>query len=117
MKKNNSISEKNILAKNKSLSSLIDDPLLQNIQKLVEKLRLIRTQNKSRKGKKKIPAADFFYYDKKKWADNKMSESNKILIDLKEFKVNRDAAFKKLFLSPNINIKVDDILKIYKKGV
>jgi len=99
------------------LSSLKDDPLLQNIQKLIEKLRLIRTQNNNKKGKKKIPASDFFYYDKKKWTDNKMSESNKILLDLKEFKVNREAAFKKLFLSPNINIKVEDILKIYKKGI
>ena len=99
------------------MSSLKDDPLLQNIQKLIEKLRLIRTQNNIKKSKKKIPASDFFYYDKKKWTDNKMSESNKIILDLKEFKVNRDAAFKKLFLSPNINIKVDDILKIYKKGI
>ncbi len=114
--KNKSVSQKNVLSNDKSLLAIKDEVNLQNIQKLIEKLRLIRTHSKRRKAKKKLPTTDFFYYDKKKWGDNKMSDSNQIIIDVKEFKTNRDAAFKKLFLSPHINIKVEDLLKIYKKG-
>ncbi len=111
-----SIFFKNGSPKNKYVHYLKDDPVFQNIQKLVDKLRLIRSESKPTKLRNKLSNADLFYYDKRKWGERKQTQSTKILSEVKEFKNKRDSNIKKLFSFPPNTNKIEDILKLMKKG-
>ena len=111
-----SIFFKNGLPKNKYVPYLKDDPGFQNIQKMVDKLRLIRLQSKPTKLRNKLSNADLFYYDKRKWGERKQTHSNKILTEVKQFKNKRDSNIKKLFSFPPNSNKIEELLKLMTKG-
>ena len=116
LNRGDSIFEKNGVPINKYVTYLKDDPVFQNIQAMVDKLRFIRSQNKVNNVQNKLSNADLFYYDKRKWGERKQTHSNKIIVDLKEFKNKRDSSIKKLFSTPRNSNKIEELLKVMKKG-
>jgi hypothetical protein len=80
-------------------------------------LRLIRSENKNQKSFKKVPFVELFYYDKKKWGERNKADSNKILLDLNEYRSRRESSFNKLYMSPQDNTKIEELLKKFSSGI
>lgn len=78
----------------KKIKETIDydnDPVLQNLKKIKEKLSIIKKFNKQnrKEEKKNVIMADIFYYDKKKWEIQRLKESDKIINRLGELETKR----------------------------
>ena len=71
----------------KSLINIDNDPLIDNIKKLKKKIKIINSEKKKKKNK--MIGIDIFNYDKLKWRKNNLKESEKIIIDLKNFDKRR----------------------------
>ena len=87
---------------NTNLSSLNNDPIIQNIKKLKNKISIVNSDN-FKKNKKRI--VDIFNYNKVKWEKKHLKNNEKIIMNLKSYDNKRNEWMKKIATSVEFKLK------------